>query len=47
MAYVREARTGERSSTAALVQQLEERFGVKVHPRSLERALGREEKKRP
>jgi transposase len=31
----------------ALVQQIEERFGVKVHRRSVERALGREEKKRP
>ncbi len=47
MAYVTEARTGERSSTAALVQQIEARFGVTVHPRSVERALGRAEKKRP
>jgi transposase len=47
MAYVTEARAGERPSTAALVQQIEERFGVKVHPRSVQRALGRTEKKRP
>jgi transposase len=47
MVYVTEARAGERPSTAALVQQIEERFGVTVHPRSLERALARAEKKRP
>jgi transposase len=47
MAYVAEARAGGRPSTAALVQQIEARFGVKVHPRSVERALGRAEKKRP
>jgi transposase len=44
---VTEARAGERPSTAALVRQIEERFGVKVHPRSVERALSRAEKKRP
>jgi transposase len=47
MAYVTEVRAGARPSTAVLVQQIEERFGVKVHPRSVERALGRAEKKRP
>lgn len=47
MAYVTAARAGERPSTAALARQIEERFGVKVHPRSVERALGRAEKKRP
>ena len=47
MAYVTEARAGERPSTAALVQQIEARFGVSVHPRSVERALRRAEKKRP
>lgn len=47
MAYVREARAGERPSSATLVQRIEERFGVTVHPRSLERALARAEKKRP
>ena len=47
MAYIAQARAGERASTAALVQQIEARFGVTVHRRSLERALAREEKKRP
>ncbi len=48
MAYITEARAaGERPSTAALVQQIKERFGVTVHPRSVERALTRGEKKRP
>lgn len=47
MAYVTEARAGERLSTAALVQQIEARFGMTVHSRSLERALARAEKKRP
>lgn len=31
--------------TAALVGRIEERFGVRVHPRSLERALARRAKK--
>jgi transposase len=30
----------------ALAQQIEERFGVQVHPRSIERALARRQKKR-
>lgn len=47
MAYVTEARAGEPRSMTALVQQIEERFGVTVHRRSVERALGRAEKKRP
>jgi transposase len=47
MAYVTEARVGERPSTAALVRRIKERFGVTVHPRSVERALSRAEKKRP
>jgi transposase len=47
MAYVQAARATERRSTAALVHAVRERFGVAVHPRSLERALAREEKKRP
>jgi transposase len=47
MAYVTEARTGERPSTAALVQRIAERFGVTVHPRSVERAVGRAEKNGP
>lgn len=47
MAYVQAARTSEARSTRGLVQAIRERFGVTVHPRSLERALAREEKKRP
>lgn len=46
MAYVTDARRSERVSTAVLVQQIAQRFGVTVHRRSLERALGRAEKKR-
>jgi transposase len=47
MAYVTETRAREPQPTTGLVRQIQERFGVTVHPRSLERALGREEKKRP
>lgn len=47
MAYVRETRAHDPLPTRALVQQIQERFGVTIHPRSLERALGRAEKKRP
>jgi transposase len=47
MAYVKAARANEPRSTTVLVQEIRERFGVTVHPRSLERALDREEKKRP
>jgi len=46
MAYVKEARAREPQPTTVLVQQIQDRFGVTVHRRSLERALGREEKKR-
>jgi transposase len=47
MAYVTAARAREPRATTAVVQEIRERFGVRVHPRSLERALGRAEKKRP
>ena len=47
MAYVKETRARAPQPTRALVQQIQARFGVTVHPRSLERALGRAEKKRP
>ena len=47
MAYVQATRASEPRSTKALVQAIRERFGVTVHPRSLERALARAEKKRP
>jgi transposase len=40
-------RAGEPVTTATLVQQIAMRFGVTVHPRSVERALARAEKKRP
>jgi transposase len=46
MAYIAQARAGGRASTTTLVQQIEARFGVTVHRRSVERALDREEKKR-
>jgi transposase len=32
-------------NTSALAEQVRERFGVSVHPRSIERALARQEKK--
>ncbi len=33
-------------NTSALAEQVRERFGVSVHPRSIERALARQKKKR-
>ena len=33
--------------TAAILEELEKRFGIRVHRRSLERALRRYEKKTP
>jgi transposase len=33
-------------NTSALAEQVRERFGVSVHPRSIKRALARQEKKR-
>lgn len=43
-----ESRAQDRSLTASkLVALVVERFGVEVHPRSIERALSRLEKKRP
>jgi transposase len=47
MAYVTAARASEPQSARVLVQQIQQRFGVTVHRRSLERALARAEKKRP
>jgi transposase len=47
IAYILAARASEPRPTTELVQQIEQRFGVTVHPRSLERALVRAEKKRP
>ncbi len=34
------------TDSATLAERVEERFGVSVHPRSIERALARQEKKR-
>jgi hypothetical protein len=46
MDFIAEVRAGDRSvNAAALVPLIQERFGIKVHRRSIERALGRQEKK--
>jgi hypothetical protein len=46
LAFVDGERAADASlSTAALVDRVEARFGVRVHPRSLERALARRAKK--
>lgn len=48
MRFIGEVRAKDPSVTAsALVPMLKKRFGIDVHPRSLERALARQEKKRP
>ena len=46
MAFVTDVRATEALGARALAQRVEARFGVTVHPRSLERALRRQEKKR-
>ena len=47
MAFVAELREGDSGMDARdLSQRLAERFGLSVHPRSIERALARREKKR-
>jgi transposase len=47
MRFIEEVLAKDLSVTAAsLVPQLKERFGIDVHPRSVERALARQEKKR-
>jgi transposase len=47
MTFIEELRGVDRSLTAsALVPLVKERFGLAVHPRSIERALRRQEKKR-
>lgn len=44
---LRELQTREPAiNAAALAEQLRERFGISVHPRSIERALARRKKKR-
>ncbi len=48
MALLREALAGDPELSAkALVRLVEERFDISVHRRSIERALARQEKKRP
>lgn len=48
MDFVAEVRASDSSASAAVLAPLiEERFGIKVHRRSIERALARQEKKRP
>lgn len=44
--FVTKARAEEGLGAPALARKVKERFGVKVHPRSIERALARQEKKR-
>jgi transposase len=47
MDFIAEVRAGDSSvNAAALVLLIQERFSLKVHRRSIERALGRQEKKR-
>jgi len=46
MAFVNELRAAESLGARALAQRVQAHFGVTVHPRSLERALRRQEKKR-
>jgi transposase len=48
LAFIAAQRAADRSLGAAqLVPLIRERFGLAVHRRSIERALGRQEKKRP
>jgi transposase len=48
LSFLQEARAGDDApDTKALVELIKERFALKVHPRSVERALQRGEKKRP
>jgi transposase len=47
VAFLRERMAGEEAlRTSGLVHLVRERFALRVHPRSIERALAREEKKR-
>ncbi len=48
MDFVAEVRAGDSSvSAAALAPLIKARFGIEIHRRSIERALGRQEKKAP
>jgi len=45
--FLRDSRNEEQGLSAqVLAQRVQERFGVTVHPRSIERVLGRRKKKR-
>lgn len=47
MTFIQELRAADRSlSASAVAPRVKERFGLDVHPRSIERALQRQEKKR-
>jgi transposase len=47
MAFILDSRSKDAAATAAsLAPVVQKRFGIKVHPRSIERALARQEKKR-
>jgi len=47
MTFIQELRVADRSlSASAIAPRVKERFGFDVHPRSIERALQRQEKKR-
>jgi len=47
MRFIKELRTADPSVTpSSLVPVLKKRFGIEVHPRSIERAFQRQEKKR-
>jgi transposase len=48
LGFIRDSRASEQSlSISALLEEVEKRFGIRVHRRSLERALKRCEKKTP
>jgi len=48
MAFIAKRRTADPAlSPTALIPLVQKRFGIAVHPRSIERALRRQEKKRP
>ena len=48
LAFVRAARAADADLSATeLVERVRERFGVSVHPRSIDRAMARSEKKTP
>jgi transposase len=47
LAFVLVSRAAEGASARVLAARIQERFGISIHPRSLERAWRRQEKKRP